>query len=327
MPNNHTSSGPPSAPNSTYSLPEACLPCHVGKELAPAHAAGGVTSCGTCHYPAGSVTGYVYGTSGALEGVTVEIGASRTARTYAGGQYVAANVPVGTYDLTFSAPGYVSRTVTGVAVTDGGTAARSVTLDPVAVPDTSAPVTTCDASGPYTGSAAVTLAALDAGGSGVAHTWFRLDGAAPVEGTTVTVNGPGSHTLEYWSVDRAGNEETHHTAIFTVVEPGPAATWLTILASATSARRGQTVVLSGTLSDPTLVGRIVVVYVQRPGRAYWTYSSNRVAYSRYGVSSWQYKYLFKSGMPLGTYRFKAALPAGGGFAGSVTPNIVSVRLR
>lgn len=326
-PNNHTAGGPPSAPDATYTLSESCLPCHVGKVLAPAHGTAALPGCASCHYPAGTVTGHVYGTGGALEGVSVTVGSRAAVLTYAGGQYLAANVPVGTYDVRFEAPGHVTRTVTDVVVADGGIAVRDVTLLPLAVPDTHAPLTTSDAVSTYVGTAVVRLSAIDSGGAGVAHTYFRLDGASPAEGPEVSTSMPGAHSLEFWSVDGSGNEEVHHTTTFSVMAPGPTPTWITIVAAATGARRGATVILSGQVSDVRLVGRIIVVYVQRPGKAYWSYSSNRVVYSRYGVPSWQYKYLFKSTLPLGTYRYKAVVPAYPGFATSATASSVSVRLR
>ena len=56
----------------------------------------------------------------------------------------------------------------------------------------------------------VTLSATDAL-SGVKATHYVLDGAARQTGTSVPVSGEGVHTLEYWSVDHAGNEEHHKT--------------------------------------------------------------------------------------------------------------------
>ncbi len=70
----------------------------------------------------------------------------------------------------------------------------------------------------------LTLTAADAG-SGVAETYYKLD-----HGTQTLYNFPilgsgeppsfsftiGTHTLEYWSVDKAGNVETHHVVTFVV---------------------------------------------------------------------------------------------------------------
>ena len=57
------------------------------------------------------------------------------------------------------------------------------------------------------------------GGSGVDATHYILDGGTEATGTVVTVSTLGSHTLEFWSVDVAGNAETpHQTASFTVTD-------------------------------------------------------------------------------------------------------------
>jgi len=88
--------------------------------------------------------------------------------------------------------------------------------------DNTAPTTTSDAVAIYNGAAVIHLTGTDnAGGSGVAHTYYILDAAPQVEGTTVNVpapvNGSTPHTLEFWSVDAVGNIETPHvTTSFTV---------------------------------------------------------------------------------------------------------------
>ena len=50
--------------------------------------------------------------------------------------------------------------------------------------------------------------------SGVGEIRYRLDGGpemvVPGASATVEVSGEGRHTLEFWAVDRAGNEEPHH---------------------------------------------------------------------------------------------------------------------
>lgn len=48
--------------------------------------------------------------------------------------------------------------------------------------------------------------------SGVGATNFILDGGAPQTGTSIAINTEGIHTIEFWSVDNAGNAETHHSA-------------------------------------------------------------------------------------------------------------------
>lgn len=87
--------------------------------------------------------------------------------------------------------------------------------------DRMAPQTSSDAIASYEGTATITLVAVDeAGGSGVAMTLYRLDGGIEVTGSVVTTTTLGDHTLEYWSVDYAGNVEGSHTTTFTVSEAG-----------------------------------------------------------------------------------------------------------
>ena len=80
------------------------------------------------------------------------------------------------------------------------------------VTDQVAPTTTSNALASYTGTATISLTASDnVGGRGVDRTYYILDGAAATLGSVVTVpppaTGSASHTLQYYSVDRAGNAE------------------------------------------------------------------------------------------------------------------------
>src|SRR5450756_390671 len=87
------------------------------------------------------------------------------------------------------------------------------------VVDRTRPVTTSDVASwdAKTGPATINLSATDnAGGSGVAHTYYKLDGGAQTEGIVITVSALGFKTLEFWSVDNAGNTESHHTVYFFV---------------------------------------------------------------------------------------------------------------
>ncbi len=103
--------------------------------------------------------------------------------------------------------------------------AKSVTFT-MRPADTIAPVTTSDAQSTYAGPATIHLTAHDNyGGSGVAHTYYRLDNGVQVEGTVIGVTGGGSHTLEFWSVDLAGNIETpHDTVTFSIDQTPPTTT-------------------------------------------------------------------------------------------------------
>jgi FtsP/CotA-like multicopper oxidase with cupredoxin domain/putative cell wall-binding protein len=82
--------------------------------------------------------------------------------------------------------------------------------------DNTAPVSSDNHLGSYTGSAMVTLSATDPL-SGVAKTYYKLDGGAMVMGTTVKTSVQGSHSLEYWSEDAAGNVESPRTVSFAVL--------------------------------------------------------------------------------------------------------------
>jgi hypothetical protein len=83
-------------------------------------------------------------------------------------------------------------------------------------------VTTSDAKTTYVSSAVVKLAATD--NLGVTYAYFTIDGGAQTSGTTINVTAAGSHTIQFWSVDAAGNVEVKHSATFTIIVPVPTGT-------------------------------------------------------------------------------------------------------
>ncbi len=109
--------------------------------------------------------------------------------------------------------------------------ADSITLD------TTAPVTSDDAPADWQASGlTVTLTPSDPGGSGVASTQYRVDGATSwSSGTTVAVSGDGIHSISYRSTDNAGNVEKVQTIGVKIdamapvttdnASPGGVATW------------------------------------------------------------------------------------------------------
>jgi hypothetical protein len=113
----------------------------------------------------------------------------------------------------------------GIGIDDG---IPGTTTPPPPPADTTPPTTTSDAVGPYTGSATITLSATDnVGGSGVANTYYTVNnvGGTGTVGTTISISAPAIYTIEFWSVDGAGNTESpRKTATFTVAPVVPVGT-------------------------------------------------------------------------------------------------------
>ena len=121
-----------------------------------------------------------------------------------------ASTPTASTDASATAP-------TAPSITDA-TPASAASTPPIAV-DVTPPMTVSDVAATYVASATVTLSAVDdAGGTGVAQTWFVLDGSDATAGTVASIATAGSHTLKFWSVDNAGNVEVPTTVEFTVID-------------------------------------------------------------------------------------------------------------
>ncbi|CAN7363274.1 discoidin domain-containing protein [Pseudoduganella sp. LjRoot289] len=87
--------------------------------------------------------------------------------------------------------------------------------------DTTAPSTASNApAAPVKQDTTVTFSATDSG-SGVAATYFKVNGGAQQTGTAVALTTEGTHALTYWSVDRAGNVEQQRTASVTIDRSAP----------------------------------------------------------------------------------------------------------
>jgi hypothetical protein len=92
------------------------------------------------------------------------------------------------------------------------------------VGDTTAPVTNCTLEGTlegdvYTSDVTVTLTATD-DGSGVNFTMYKVDsGTLKKYYAPFVVSGSGEHTVAFYSVDIAGNEEVEKSTIFTIQYP------------------------------------------------------------------------------------------------------------
>jgi hypothetical protein len=57
--------------------------------------------------------------------------------------------------------------------------------------------------------------------SGVAATYSTIDSGAEQSGTSVTITDEGEHTLAFWSVDAAGNQEAHTTISVKIDKTSP----------------------------------------------------------------------------------------------------------
>ncbi len=87
--------------------------------------------------------------------------------------------------------------------------------------DFSAPTVSSNAIDEYpaTGALITITGADEVGGSGLARVAYRVDGGPELSGgasTAVEVLGEGTHSLEFWAVDNAGNVSAHGADIFVV---------------------------------------------------------------------------------------------------------------
>jgi hypothetical protein len=195
--------------------------------------------------------------------------------------------------------------------------------DSFMINDTIAPTTTPGSTASYVGIASFGLTAADnPGGSGVANTYYSLDGVVYVAGNTVTVTQLGMHTVFFYSVDKAGNSETPRAVIFNITA-GLAPSTITIASSASRVAFPKPFNLTGVLT-PGSLNDPVVVYVKKPGKAYWSYSSNRLAYTTSGSGAlWWYRYTPNL---RGAYQFKAQF-AGDTSRGPSTSSVIGVTVR
>ena len=173
----------------------ACTGCHSGSNIV-------VTT--TLATTVGTTATYNFSATGA-DSVAVFDGATKIFTLGASGQFSVATGKT-----------YTLNAVAGPGTGDGIGVA---TVSPVAaVVDATAPVTVSDAKTSYISSAAIKLTATDAG-TGVATTYYVLDGGIQTAGTAVNVTTLGAHTLQFWSIDKAGNAEIRKTAAFAITAP------------------------------------------------------------------------------------------------------------
>jgi len=116
--------------------------------------------------------------------------------------------------------------------------------------DTTVPVAKASLSGTISSSTTyktavqVTLSAT-AGGSGVRHIYYTLDGGAQtIYSAPFNVSSLGGHTIKYWAVSGSGENESALTTAFSIASP----TTATLVASPNPAVNGQAVTLKATVT-------------------------------------------------------------------------------
>ena len=147
-----------------------------------------------------------------------------TASTSVGGSYRIARLASGPYRIGLTAGGHMARYYSGASDLAHATpiavaADYTITGASVALPiiDTTPPVTSPSPALPtgwVSHPLSVSMIATDGPlGSGVSATHYRLNGSAAATYTApVAVTAEGTSTLEYWSVDVAGNVESSTVA-------------------------------------------------------------------------------------------------------------------
>lgn len=144
-----------------------------------------------------------------------------------------------------------------LTVDQDGDGATDLTLAPklngIVVPDIGPPTTTLSLGGIlgnngwYRSNVPITFSATDSG-SGVAATYFSINGAATSTGTTTTITSEGIHSLLYYSIDNAGNREASINAVIKIDKTAPEA-----IISASTTTKDLIVTETDALSTTTVI--------------------------------------------------------------------------
>ena len=191
-----------------FSLPSIALAANTATFKSPVPAAG---SHITNSQPTISLIGYDrYGVR--ASGISMWVGGVRVAPTFAYN-----NLGNKSFRLSYAVPVALSTGAHRVTVKVHDLRSKNSTFTWVfTTGENVPPVTTSNAVASYTNKATILFFAMDnAGGSGVDHTAYTLDGVAGV-GAFAFTDVLGAHTLVFWSVDKAGNVEAPHTVNFVV---------------------------------------------------------------------------------------------------------------
>lgn len=227
-----------------------------------------VTPCTTCHTgPVLTVTALVTAIDQIAATYAVSsVGADAISVFKGGTKVVQIRAASGSFTVPVGST-YVIHAVKGPKMSSGIGTKSIAPQAPVL--DTIAPTTSSDAKLSYAVSAILSFSASDnAGGSGVASTYFKVDGGAVQAGSGVTVSTPGTHTVEFWSVDGAGNVESpRNAATFTVGVALPST--LSLRTSAGTVTYGGSAVLTGMLVGTTAIsGRQLTLESSTDGKSW-----------------------------------------------------------
>ncbi len=195
-------------------VPQDCgsSSCHAATNLTQLH-----PTCDTCH--ASTATSVTYAISKGLKDCTV---CHNTGVHLDVAQHAVTNTGCGgsgchTENVSAVHPSCLLCHGDG-AVPSNVCSACHVGMDP----DTTAPTSTSDAKVSYVGTATVTMSAVDAQ-SGVRLVYYRLDGGPRTVGNVASVAPPATgsqdHTLVFWAMDVANNQEAPHSVTFSVFPP------------------------------------------------------------------------------------------------------------
>ncbi|WP_307564227.1 OmpL47-type beta-barrel domain-containing protein [Paenibacillus sp. V4I7] len=121
----------------------------------------------------------------------------------------------GLTQFTFSQNGSFTFTFEDAA---GNTGSEMAAVNNI---DKTAPITIDDAPKGWVNKDITVSLLADDMGSGVAATYYAVDGSTPQTGNRVTITSEGIHTLVYWSVDHAGNVEEMKSLSIHLDKTGP----------------------------------------------------------------------------------------------------------
>jgi hypothetical protein len=115
--------------------------------------------------------------------------------------------------------------------------------------DGTPPMTTDDAPQAAVNQDTVINLSADDTESGVAATYYTVNGGEQQTGNTIALTEEGTHTVVYWSVDNAGNVEDAHIIVVNIDKKAPTAT----VAYSTTEQTDDVVVAAITPSEPVTI--------------------------------------------------------------------------